>query len=109
MAVGFPAGYEEARRCNIHPDYLAAAVGQALATLGWRVMATSPYQLQVKFPFSFLSYGENMFITIYQDGTIHTRSQCAFVLQWYDYGKNKKHITDFFNQITAVSGYQPQA
>jgi hypothetical protein len=109
MAFGFPAGYEETRSYNIHPDYLAPAVSQALTTLGWLVIAYSPYQYQVKFPFSFLSYGENMAITIFQDGSINAKSECSFVLQWYDYNKNKKHIDEFFNQITAVSGYQPLA
>lgn len=109
MAFGLPAGYEEVRRYNVHPDYLASAVGQALAGLGWRAFAYSPYQIEVKFPFSLLSYGERMNITIFQDGSIHAASKCVFVLQWYDYGKNKRHVTAFFNQLTAVSGYQPVA
>ncbi len=109
MAVGFPAAYEETRRYNIHADYLANAAAQALASLGWQVMASSPYQLQVKFPFSLLSYGERMAITIFQDGSIHAGSQCVFALQWYDYGKNLKHVTQFFGQLTAVSGYVPVA
>jgi hypothetical protein len=109
MAFGFPAAYQEARRYNIHADYLANAAAQALASLGWQVMATSPYELQVKFPFSLLSWGERMAITIYQDGSINAASQCVFAIQWYDYGKNLKHVTDFFNQLTAVSGYMPVA
>jgi len=107
MSFGFPARHEEAHGYNIHPDYLAPVVGQAIATLGWRAIAYSPYVLEVKFPFSLLSYGEKMTITIYQDGTIHADSRCVFVLQWFDYGKNKKNVTQFFYQVAAVSGYQP--
>lgn len=107
MSFGLPAAYEEAHGYNIHPDYLAPAVGRALTSLGWSFLAHSPYQYEVKFPFSLLSYGERMTVTIYQDGTIHAGSRCVFVLQWYDYGRNEKHVTQFFDRFTAVSGYQP--
>ncbi|MBC7248302.1 MAG: hypothetical protein H5T73_11070 [Actinobacteria bacterium] len=109
MAFGLPAAYEEVRRYNVHHDYLASAVSRALADLGWRAFAYSPYQVEVRFPFSLLSYGERMNITIFQDGSIHAVSKCVFVLQWFDYGRNKKHVNEFFDRLTAVSGYRPVA
>ncbi len=107
MAFGFPAAYEEARRFNVHPDYLSPAVAQAVASLGWRIAAGNPYQVLVRVPFSLLSYGEDLTITIYQDGTIHAASKGIFVLQWFDWGKNRSNVNKFFTQLIALTGYQP--
>lgn len=107
MAFGFPPVYEEAHRFNVHPDYLLAAAGQAVDALRWPAVTSAPYRVQISFPFSMLSYGEKMDITIYQDGTVHARSKCVFgVIDW---GKNKKNVTTFFGQFIALSGYQPLA
>ena len=109
MAFGFPASYEETHRFNVHPDYLSAAVNQATSALGLRVASYTPYQIIIKYPFNLLSYGENMSITIYQDGTVHAKSEGVVALQWYDWGKNKKNVTNLFRQMIALSGYQPVA
>ena len=107
MAFGFPAHYEEVHGYSIHPDYLApGGPGHSHPGLEGRRVLPLCHRGQVPLQ-SPLVLGEKMMITIYQDGTIHVGSQCVFVLQWYDYGKNKEHVTQFFYQVTAVSGYQP--
>ena len=105
MAFGFPARYEESHRFNLHPDYLSPAAAQAVASLGWRVYAGNPYQLSARAPFNLLSYGEDVTITIYQDGTVHAASKLLFGL--FDWGRNKSNVNKFFMQLMAVSGYQP--
>jgi hypothetical protein len=105
MAFGFPPVYEETHRFNVHPDYLNAAVSQTVAAMRWPAVTPAPYQVRVSFPFSMLSYGEKMDITIYQDGTVHARSKCVF--GFVDWGKNRKNVTTFFGQMIALSGYQP--
>lgn len=50
-----------------------------------------------------------MNIAIFQDGSIQALSKRVLVLQWYDYGRNKKQVTESFDRPTAVSGCQPPA
>jgi hypothetical protein len=96
MAVGLPAAFEEMRRYNMHFNYLSQVAVNALNALGWRYYALSPYQFSVEIKMSLLSWGEKIGIYIYQDGTVQVRSECSFPVQWFDWGRNKKNVSQFF-------------
>lgn len=105
MAIEFPARAQEARRYNLHHDQLRHAVAQALQVLGWRFSEYPYYQFNVAIGLSLSSWGEHVTINIYQDGTISIYSECIMPLQCFDWGKNKKNVFRFFNQLAA---FMPQ-
>jgi hypothetical protein len=98
MAVGFPAAFEEVRRYNLHFNYLSHSAVSALNALGWKYFALSPYQFSV-INASLLSRGESIAIHIYQDGTVHVRSKCYQPIQLFDWGSNKKNVSQFFTWL----------
>lgn len=102
MAVGFPAKAQEARRFNLHHDQLRNAAIQALQMLGWRFNEYPYYQFNVEIGMSLLSWGEHVVINVYQDGTVNVYSEGAMAFQWLDWGKNKRNILRFFNQLAAI-------
>ena len=107
MAVGLPAKAQEARRFNIHHDQLRNATAQALQALGWRFSESPYHQFNIAIGMSLLSWGEHVVINIYQDGTVSVYSEGAMAFQWLDWGKNRKNIMRFFNQLAAI--LTPQA
>ena len=111
MAAGFPAKFEEVRRYDMHYNYLSQSAVNALTALGWNYFALSPYQFSIETKLNLASWGEKIDIYIYQDGTVQVRSRCTF--QVFDWGKNKKNVTQFFawldyylSQIAAAPGEQ---
>ena len=113
MEFGLPAGYEETRRFNVHPDNLAAAVRDVLETLNGKVVAANANQFQVKFPAAILAtgftLGEKMTINIHQDGSLHANSRFAFKLQWVDNGRNREYVGQFFRQLKSASDKYPNS
>lgn len=99
MAVGLPAKYDEARRYNLHFNYLSQAAVNALNALGWKYTALSPYRFTVAVKMSLVSWGESMAINIYQDGTVQVQSKCVVPLTLFDWGKNKKNVSAFFGHL----------
>lgn len=107
MEFGLPAGYEETRKFDLHPDDLAAAVKDVLKILNWQVVDATTNQFQVKFPAAILAtgftLGEKMIIKIHQDGSVHANSRFSFKLQWVDNGRNKEYVGLFFRQLKSTS------
>jgi len=95
MAVGLPAAYEEMRRYSMHFDYLSQGAVNALNALGWKYSALSPYQFSI-INASCLTRGESIAIHINQDGTVNVRSKCYWPIQLFDWGRNKKNVSQFF-------------
>jgi hypothetical protein len=103
--MGLEEVYLEARRVSqrtAHHDQLRNAAIQALQMLGWRFNEYPYYQFNVEIGMSLLSWGEHVVINIYQDGTVNVYSEGAMAFQWLDWGKNRRNILRFYNQLAAI-------
>ena len=57
----------------------------------WRIDSVGGQQVILSTPFNFRSYGEA--VTIQIDGnSIRIYSRCTFILQWFDWGKNRANV-----------------
>ena len=102
MAFGFPARARGCRQFAIPPDQLSRTTADALTALGWPFLAPSPTHYEVSISVSMCSWGERMKIDIALDGTVNVKSQCAFPLQWFDWGRNSRNVERFFDQLSGT-------
>jgi hypothetical protein len=66
----------------------------------WRIYSTSKQQVLLSTPFSFRSYGE--IVTIQIDGnSVRISSRCRFVMQIYDWGKNRSNVNLVERELVA--------
>jgi hypothetical protein len=92
------------RKYNFHYGHLSDAVDRALQTLKWNYRKETPYVFVVYRPLSLVSLGENMTISIYDDGTIDVHSINKIQQATYDYGKNQRNIKRFMLQLDRELG-----
>lgn len=104
MAYGAPPSAIERRQYDFHFNHLSDAASRALQALRWDYRAESPYKFHVNRPFSFISYGENMTISIFRDSTIDVYSVTKNPQPSYDYGKNQRNINRFLLQLDRELG-----
>jgi len=104
MAFGFPAYAKGFRRLPFPPDQLCRATADALTALGWPFLAPSPTHFEARISMSMCSWGEKMKIDIAPDSTVNVKSQCAFPLQWFDWGRNSRNVEKFFDQLSRTVG-----
>jgi len=104
VAYGYHASVSERRKFDLHYDRLGDATQKALQSLGWNHQAVSPYQFNVSFGMSLFSYGENMYISIYNDGIIDISSISKGSNVYFDFGKNRRNIVNFFRQLDKELG-----
>ena len=104
MVYGAPPSVTERRKYDFHFNQLSIAVEKALQALKWNCRAESPYMYHVYRPFSFVSIGENMTISIYDDGTIDVHSESIDTGNINDYGKNQRNINRFLLQLNRELG-----
>ena len=87
---------------NLTQAALAQAVGSVLAALGWKSQHISPALFVARIPVSMCSWGEKLIVLIAADGTVTARSQGMLPTQCIDWGKNRRNITTFFNQLACT-------
>ena len=104
MAFGFPAYARGFRQFAFAPAQLSRATADALTALGWPFLAPSPTHFEASISVSMCSWGEKMKIDIASDGTVNVKSQCAFPLQWFDWGRNSRNVEKFFDQLSRTVG-----
>lgn len=104
MAFGFPAHARGCRQFAVAPDRLSRATADTLTALGWPFLAPSPTHYEASISVSMSSWGEKMKIDIASDGTVNVKSQGAFPLQWFDWGKNSRNVAKFFDQLSRAIG-----
>jgi hypothetical protein len=99
MAFGFPASAEATRVLRLPQGELAQAVRNALAALGWCYREISPAVFEAKTGVNLWSWGESVRIVICPDGAVQAVSQCSFLLQCIDWGKNQRNLDRLFSQL----------
>ncbi|MFP4368992.1 MAG: rhomboid family intramembrane serine protease [Candidatus Kapaibacterium sp.] len=82
-------------------EYIANAL-ETVKSLGWNIVDVYEDSLTVRTMTSFLSFGEEIIITV-EDDTVYLESECAF-MQVIDWGINKKRIKEFLEEFEEITG-----
>jgi hypothetical protein len=104
MTFGFPAQFSDNRSFSHSQVELSAMVKSALDNLGWQYKVLSEDEFRVDVAMSPLSWGEKLKIMILPGGMLQIESKCAYPLQCFDWGKNKKNVEKLFAEIKQFKG-----
>lgn len=104
MPIGFPAYYTETRKLNLNWQQVVQVTARALQTLEWSYAQSAPNIFDAKVRVGMWSWGEQIRVTIYNDGTLTVRSECALPTQCFDWGKNSRNAQKLFEQIERFAG-----
>lgn len=102
MSFGFPAYSTGSRRFDLAQPELADVVGESLSNLRWHHESPLSNVFTARNSVNLWSWGERLIITVAQDGTVTARSECLLATQCFDWGKNRKNVEEFFDQIFRV-------
>lgn len=98
MAFGFPASYETEEELTASRSTARDAVVYAFEMLGWRFVNPELDVFVANVGGSAFSWGERMIISLSDPGKIRMKSSCF--LQLFDWGKNKRNVTDFLTHFS---------
>ncbi len=90
---------EEHKNLSLKQEELINAIIKTLDNLGWKFEVLSQNHFFIKTPMNIRTFGENININVFPDGTVHVKSQCS---QSFDWGKNKVNIQTFFDELQKV-------
>jgi hypothetical protein len=99
------AKYQQVREFPGTRDQLFQASQEAAKRGGLKVRQADPVtgRLEARAGFSFSSYGENVSIQVGDSGsTVDVRSECIWPTQLVDWGKNRRNVTRFFEQLATL-------
>ena len=104
MTFGFPAYSTGSQRFNLGQPDLVGVVGESLRGLGWSYETPSQGKFVARNSANLRSWGEEIAVEVYYDGTVTARSKCLLVTQCFDWGKNRRNVKAFFDEVSrAVS------
>jgi hypothetical protein len=99
------AKYQQVREFPGTRDQLIQASQEAAQRSGLKVRNADPAsgRVEARAGFSFWSYGENVSIQVGDTAsTVDVRSECLWPTQFIDWGKNKRNVTRFFQQLATL-------
>lgn len=99
MAVGLPAYAEEIRTFDADANVAKIVVRDALSALGWQYEVVAVNTFVARVPTSLFSWGERVTVKLTRDGSIAVRSEGILFTQFIDWGKNRRNIKLFFEQL----------
>jgi hypothetical protein len=99
MSFGFPAYHKESRRFKLPRAELLRAAKRALQALGWTFSTRGVADLVVNTSVSWWSWGETLTVDVGDDGRVRVQSKCALPTQCFDWGKNRKNVTRFLDEL----------
>ena len=102
MSFGFPAYSTDSHRFNLRREDLARVVCAALENLGWRYDSPLTYRFFARVSTNPWSWGEKLSVEISYDGTVNAKSECMLVTQCFDWGKNRRNVKAFFDQVSRM-------
>jgi hypothetical protein len=98
MTLGLPAYYLAERELVGSRQNARSAAMHAFEVLGWRHEMTDVNTFRVTFPPNVFSWGETL--TVWMDeGSVRIKSICNFPTQVFDWGKNKRNVTQFLTHF----------
>jgi len=89
---------------TLHGDQLQGYVVSSLNVLRWKWWQPRPLVFRASVKTSWSSWGEAILIDISHPGWMTVESKCAFPLQLIDWGKNKKNVSKFLDQLNTATG-----
>ncbi|NNC96365.1 MAG: hypothetical protein HKN92_12465 [Chitinophagales bacterium] len=101
MAIGLPASYEEVIETPYTDLQLMGAVPVCIENLGWEIHETDDNLFTGKTLTGSLTMGERIFIRV-KGHKIGMRSESAIPTQIIDFGKNKRMVKAFFEELNKV-------
>jgi hypothetical protein len=99
MVVGLPAYAEEIRMLDADTNASKTAARNALSALGWEYEVLAFDTFVARVPTSLFSWGEKVTVKITKDRFIAVRSEGILFTQFIDWGKNRRNIKLFFEQL----------
>ena len=98
MAFGFPANYQLIVSDVPAGTDLKRSVGSALSRIGWNPkLEKNTYSASTTL--SMASFGEKFTVEIMPNKSLKIRSRCSLPFQWFDWGKNKKNVDRFMQEL----------
>lgn len=95
MAFGFPASFSGRVELNVFRQTAREAVGYVLDLLDWHFEMIDNDTFHAKIPASGSSWGERLTVSLAEPGVLEIQSLCWPLPQIFDWGKNKRNVTQF--------------
>src|SRR3954466_15485986 len=102
MSFGFPAYSTGTQRFNLSQPMLCELIGESLGRLGWHFERPTLNTFSARKRVNLLSWGEKIAVEVSHDGTVMIRSECLLPTQCIDWGKNKRNVDAFFDEVSRV-------
>ena len=93
------ARFRDGATYDARGDVLMDAVDAAMGDIGVRRTYWSGDSATGSIPMSFFSWGEQISVTVEQDGYVEIESKCAFPLQLIDWGRNRRIVNRFLDAL----------
>ena len=100
MAFGFPAFHKDRKTLTLSVEETKAIAIEILVEFEWTEIGIHPFALDYKTTGGILTSGERLYINITETEII-LRSECIFMSQFLDFGKNKANIDRFWEAYEA--------
>lgn len=95
MAIGFPAYHKDRKALKLSVEATKAIAIEVLIDFEWTDIGEHPFALDYKTTGGIMTNGERLYINITETEII-LRSECLFMSQFLDFGKNKANIDKFW-------------
>lgn len=95
MAFGFPAYYKDRKTLTLSPEATKAIALEILKEFEWTDIGIHPFAFDYKTTGGVMTNGERLYINVTETEII-LRSECLFMSQFLDFGKNKANIDRFW-------------
>ena len=95
MAFGLPAFFKDRKTLKKSPEETKILATEILKSFEWTEIGLHPFALDYKTTGGVMTNGERFYINITEKEII-LRSECLFMSQFVDFGKNKANINKFW-------------
>jgi hypothetical protein len=100
MAFGFPyPRFAESRTFDLSQEELHAIVESALENLHWPYKLLWGKEFEARIPTTNWSWHHDFKVNILPGGVIQAQSKSAYQEMFFDLGRNKRNVQNFFAQI----------
>ena len=100
MAFGLPAFYKDRKTLKLSQEETKAIALEILKEFEWTEIGLHPFAFDYKTTGGLLTAGERLYINVTETEII-LRSECIFMSQFLDFGKNKANIDRFWEAYEA--------
>lgn len=95
MAIGLPAYFKDRKTLKLSSEETKTIALKILEEFEWTEIGLHPFALDYKTTGGVMTNGERFYINITETEII-LRSECLFMSQFIDFGKNKANVEKFW-------------